>query len=277
MKRVVGLLLSVVFVPSITSAHHEAIFGPQSAMVLTSDEYLTAQTFTRQTGPEGDRTQETTTVMSAGFSPFKKPISVALIVPFSVLSAGGVSRTGMEDAILGVRYRMDLPALTEAIGGRESFVMGVGGAELPTGTLDHKFGKDSLASIAAGLMSIEKGAFSVIGYGFYRRQAEYQEDREGANLFLVAGVAWTPIDAARLFSVQLGLSRESHFRGQIGGVTDVNSGGHGVYAHPTLLYGLSQQLLIFGQTTIPVQQRFRDAGDRERFRAGAGIVWVLGR
>ena len=216
-------------------------------------------------------------MLSAGFSPFKKPVSVALIVPFSFLSSGGVSQTGMEDAILGVRYRADLPGVTRAMAGRESFFMAVGGVELPTGTIDHKFGKDSLASIAAGLMSIEKGQFSIIGYGFYRRQASYREDREGANLFLGAGAAWTPIDGARLLSLQLGLSRETHFRGHIGGITETNSGGHGVYAHPTVLYGLSQKLMFFGQTTIPVSQQFRNDADRERFRAGAGVILVVSR
>ena len=276
MIRIVVVVV-IALSPRVVSAHHEAIFGPQSAMVLTSDAYLTAQTFTRQTGPEGKRTQETTTVLSAGFSPFKKPVSVALIVPFSFLSTGGATQTGMEDAILGVRYRADLPGVTRAIAGRESFAMAVGGVELPTGTIDHKFGKDSLASIAAGLMSIEKGQFSLIGYGFYRRQASYRENREGANFFLGAGVAWTPIDDTKLFSIQLGLSRETHFRGHVAGITETNSGGHGVYAHPTVLYGLSQNLMMFGQTTIPISQQFRDDADRERFRAGAGIILVLGR
>jgi hypothetical protein len=274
--RVLLWVMVLVVVPSLASAHHEAIFGPQSAMVLTSDAYLTAQMFTRQTGPQGDRAQETTTVLSAGFSPFKKPVSVAVIVPFSVISTGGAVRTGMEDAILGVRYRVDLPDLTRAINGRESFLMGVGGAELPTGTLDHKFGKDSVASIAAALMSIEKGQFSVIGYGFYRRQASYNRDQEGANLFTGVGLAWTPIDENRLLSLQMGLSRETHFQNTTDGVTDVNSGGTGVYAHPTVLYGFSQNVLLFGQVTLPVQQRFRDVAARERFRAGTGIVVKLG-
>jgi hypothetical protein len=135
MTNRIVLVVAIALCPCVVSAHHEAIFGPQSAMVLTSDAYLTAQTFTRQTGPEGNRTQETTTVLSAGFSPFKKPVSVALIVPFSVLSSGGVSQSGMEDAILGVRYRAELPGVTRAIAGRESFIMAVGGVELPTGTL----------------------------------------------------------------------------------------------------------------------------------------------
>lgn len=40
-------------------AHHEAIFGPQSALVLSGSRYFTAQVFTRQTGPKDERVQET--------------------------------------------------------------------------------------------------------------------------------------------------------------------------------------------------------------------------
>ena len=193
--------------------------------------------FTRQTGGEGDRVQETTTVLSTGFSPFKRPVSVALIVPFSFLSGAGSTRVGLEDAILGVRYRADLPAVTRALSAKESFVMGVGGVELPTGTLDHRFGKDAVGGIAAALGSVEVGQFSVIGYGFYRRQGTYRSARESANLFIGAGAAWTPIDdpSGRILSVQLGVSRESMSREEEDGAAVHASGGSGVFAHPTLL------------------------------------------
>jgi hypothetical protein len=266
--------------PATAAAHHEAIFGPQSALVLSQKAYLTAQLFTRQTGPESDRVQETTTVLSAGLSPFKQPLSIALIVPFSVLkSAGSPGRAGMEDAILGLRYRVDLPGVTRALSGKESFAMAVGGVELPTGTLDHPFGRDAVGGIAAGLMSVEVGAFSAIGYGFVRRQGVYEAEREGANVFLGGGIAWTPIDEAsgRVVSLQLGVSREENFRDERLGEPRLATGGWGVFAHPTLLVGVSQKLMIFGQLTMPVQQHWRDAADRERFRLGAGMIVALGR
>jgi hypothetical protein len=260
-------------------AHHEAIFGPQSAMVLTAETYLTAQMFTRKTGLEGQRVQETTTVLSTGFSPFKRPVSVALIVPFSFLSSAGSTRVGLEDAILGVRYRADLPAVTRALSAKESFVMGVGGVELPTGTLDHRFGRDAVGGIAAMLGSVEVGEFSVIGYGFYRRQGTYDRARESANLFVGAGGAWTPIDdpSGRILSLQLGVSRESMSREEEDGAALHASGGSGVFAHPTVLWGPAQKLLFFVQGTIPVQQNWRDASQQERFRMGAGIILAVGR
>ena len=278
--RVVAATLALALCLSASlSAHHEAIFGPQSAMVLTAETYLTAQMFTRQTGPEGSRVQETTTVLSTGFSPFKRPVSVALIVPFSFLSSAGNTRVGLEDAILGVRYRADVPAVTRALSAKESFVMGVGGVELPTGTLDHRFGRDAVGGIAAMLGSVEVGEFSVIGYGFYRRQGTYESARESANLFVGAGAAWTPVDdpSGRILSLQLGISRESMSREEEDGAAVHASGGSGVFAHPTVLWGPSQALLFFAQSTVPIEQNWRDASQRERFRVGAGIILAVGR
>ena len=51
--------------------------------------------------------------------------------------------------------------------------MGVGGVEVPTGTIDHEFGKGAVGAIAAGLMSLERRPFSVIGYGYYHYTGDY--------------------------------------------------------------------------------------------------------
>jgi hypothetical protein len=272
------LALILWLVPIAAAAHHEAIFGPQSALVMSADGYVTFQTFTRQTGPQIDRHRETTTVMSVGVTPFKRqPLSLSVILPFSTLSNAGASRTGLENAIFGVRYKMDLPAVTAAIGGRESFALAVGGVEFPSGTLDHDFGEGAFASIVAGLMSVEKGQFSAIGYGFYRRPGTHDRTREGSNVFAGGGLAWTPVDADnRLFSLQLGLSHETTLNERLNGLSVEQSGGSGVFAHPTLLFGPSQRLLFFGQTTLSIQQNWDDATDRERFRIGAGVIVKIG-
>lgn len=279
MRRLPIIIASVFFAHFATlNAHHEAIFGPQSALVLSSDAYLTAQVFTRQIGPKEDRQQETTTVLSGGLDPFPtRALSVSLVFPFSTLSSAGTSRTGLENAILGVRYRVDLPALTSVLGGRESFAMGVGALEMPTGTLDHDFGKGAFASIMAGLMSVEKGEFSAIGYGFYRRPGAYKTVREGGNVFVGGGLAWTPIDdEGRLASFQVGLSHETTLDAEASGVRELDSGGSGVFVHPTVLFGRSQSLLFFAQTTLPLRQRWDDPADRERFRVGGGVILKLG-
>jgi hypothetical protein len=50
----------------------------------------------------------------------------------------------------------------------------------------------------------------------------------------------------------------------------------GVYAHPTLLYGISQQLMFFGQVSLPVHQDWRDPAGEESFRVGTGAMLELG-
>lgn len=59
---------------------------------------------------------------------------------------------------MGLRYRADLPGVTRALSAKESFVMGVGGVELPTGTLDHRFGRDAIGGIAAALGPSRSGS-----------------------------------------------------------------------------------------------------------------------
>ncbi|OFW07113.1 MAG: hypothetical protein A3I61_08375 [Acidobacteria bacterium RIFCSPLOWO2_02_FULL_68_18] len=275
-RRAGVVLLLFALTPAVARAHHEAIFGPQSATVLTVDTYLSAQVFTRGTGPPADRTHETTTALSGGFTPLGR-LSVALVMPFSVLRGGGVTRTGLEDAVVALRYRVDLPGATRGVSGSETFVMAVGGVEVPTGTLDHEFGHDSIAPIAAGLASVEAGAMSAIGYGFVRNPARYEDTEEGANVFLGGGVAWTPVDRQdQLLSLQVGLSRESQRRSEAGGLALPHTGGWGVYVHPTVVYGASQRLLFFGQVSLPVHQEWRDPAEKETFRVGTGAMLRLG-
>lgn len=218
-------------------------------------------------------------MLSAGVRPFKdRAFSLSVVLPFSTLSGGGTARTGLENAILGARYRADLPAITTAIGGRESFVMAVGGVELPSGTLDHDFGEGAFASILAGLVSAEKGQFSAITYGFYRRPGSFEAAREGGNVFVGGGLAWTPVDdAGRLFSLQLGLSHETTLDAYLNEVRVADTGGSGVFVHPTVLVGRSQRLLFFGQTTLPIRQNWDDETNHERFRVGAGVIVKIGR
>lgn len=58
-------------------AHHEAIFGPQSSAILSNANYAAFQIFTRQTGTAGERTQETTPLVTVGVTPVKDiPLSL---------------------------------------------------------------------------------------------------------------------------------------------------------------------------------------------------------
>src|SRR5438445_13815202 len=98
------------------SAHHEAIFGPQSSLLYSLDTFVSAQVFSRQTGTSGQKTQETTGVISGGVNPIKGlPVTITAIVPYSIINQldAGSSRSGFEDIILGARYRFDLSTLNE--------------------------------------------------------------------------------------------------------------------------------------------------------------------
>ena len=52
-RRVIGaaLLLAALLVrPAFLNAHHEAIFGPQSSLVLSADKFVSVQVFSREAG-----------------------------------------------------------------------------------------------------------------------------------------------------------------------------------------------------------------------------------
>jgi hypothetical protein len=262
------------------SAHHEAIFGPQSALVLSSSRNVSAQVFTRQTGPAGERTQETTTVVSTAYAPLERPLSLSFVVPFSFLSRSAPSgaHVGLENALIAARYQFDLFNLAEALSVGEAYVTVAGGIEVPTGTLDHSFGDGATAAVVAGVASIENGRFSASAYGFVRRPGAHHNEREGANRFLGGGVGWTVHDdgLGRLVTLNVGVSHEKTFKEARNGAVVDDSGGSGVFVHPTVLIGVNDRLMLFGQTSVALTQTWRDPGSRERFRVGTGVIFGFG-
>ena len=275
---VLATLVSLLAAPAF--AHHEAIFGPQSSAVLSAGRFASTQVFTRETGPEGDRRRQTTTVFSAGMQPFRQPLSVAVVVPVSFVGSTSTvaGRTGIEDVLLSARYRFELERFTNALGLDESYFMGVGGVEVPTGTIDHEFGKGAVGTLAAGLMSLERRPFSVIGYGYYHHTGDYNGTRESGNVFVGAGGAWTPIDnlqTGRLLSLQLGLSHERTFAHQQNGAALANSGGSGIFTHQGVMVGVNEHVQLFALLSVAVQQQWGAPEDRQRFRFGAGTILVF--
>jgi hypothetical protein len=273
-------LVWLVAVPA--AAHHEAIFGPASPLVFSGTRYFTAQVFTRRTGPPGERVQETTTVLSGGFSPTRVPMSISVVMPFSVIAPGasGGRQVGLENTIVMARYSVPLPAVARAFGVEDSYVLGGGGVELPTGTIDHDFGEGPPAVVAGALFSIERRPFSVIGYGFMQRYTERRQIRDSGHTFLGAGVAWTPIDASthgRIFSLQFGLSRESASREVLAGIQQDASGGWALVAHPSVVWGPGDDVLFFAMTSVALADDWRDPADQERFRVGVGTILTFGR
>jgi hypothetical protein len=266
-------------------AHHEAMFGPQSSAVLSPGVFLSAQVFDKETGRDDQKRRETTTVYSVGFKPLKKqPLSIAFVLPMTFASGvaapstpGSVNR-GFEDTVLTARYRVDAPNIAASLGLDSSYVMGVGGIEMPTGTIDHRFGKGAFGEIAAGLFSVEKRPIAAIAYVYYHHRGVYDGLRDSGNTFAGGGIAYTPIDDeanGKLFSLQLGFSAERTFASEENGVTLADSGASGVFVHPGMVFSISPSLQFFGLVSLPLTQQYNSVVDRQRFRLGTGIIWIL--
>ena len=282
-----ALLQAAIFVAGVliaapAYAHHEAIFGPQSSSVLSAERFASAQIFTRDVGSGEDRARQTTVVFSGGLQPTKQPLSIAVVLPVSFVggTATSGSRTGLEDMLVSARYRFDSARLTKALNLDESYVMAVGGVELPTGTFDHEFGKGAVGGIAAALLNVERRPFSAIGYGYYHHTGVYRGSRESGNVFVGVGGAWTPIDnlqTGRLVSLQVGVSHERTFPVERNGAPLIDSGGSGVFVHQGLVWGANEHMQFFTLLSLPVTQQWNAVQDRQRFRLGAGVILLLGQ
>jgi hypothetical protein len=243
--------LAILFAAGPSSAHHEAIFGPQSSLVLSSPEFISLQAFSRRfsTG-----VQETTPLLSFGFTPVAGlPLSFTAIVPAT--DRGG--KWTREDMILGSRY-------LQRLGGAEgNFLMGVAAIEPPTGNTDHPSFDGSFIFQGAALASAERGPFSGIAYGYWRSSG----NRKPENLFFGSGLAWTPIDDGHghLFSAQLGASYEISF--------DV---GNQLLLHPTIVFAPGGSLLFFAVVSLPVHRHMTNPALQDDYRLGAGAIFLFG-
>lgn len=286
-SRGAAKLLFAVFMslPSLFShtaeAHHEAIFGPQSSLAFSGPGYLSSQLFSRNVGEPGDKVQETTGVLSGAYSPFSAiPLSFNVIQPFSYIRSVDrrTSQTGLEDTIVGARYRYNIESLQQRFDREGNFLIVTGGLELPTGSIDHDPFDGPLDAVVGVLGSVEKGALSAIAYGFYRYNGSRDGSKDGDNFILGTGAAWTPLDDAargRLVSFQLGLSYESYARDQEVGARLDDTGGWGLLIHPTIVWGPSEDWLTFALVSIPLTQSYRHPAQEEHWRVGFGVTYFF--
>jgi hypothetical protein len=140
--------------------------------------------------------------------------------------------------------------------------------------MDHRAFHGPFNEMLAALGSLEGGAFSGIGYGFYRLNGSDAVSKKGDNLFLGAGLAWTPIDGTRLLSFQLGASWERYARDVVAGAEVRESGGDQLLLHPTLVWGAGR-FLVFAVVSLPVYRSVRDPAQQDRWRAGAGVTYAF--
>src|SRR5215831_11213612 len=274
------ILAAAVFGVRPAYAHHEAMFGPQSSAVLSPGIFLSALVFDKETGEGNQQRRETTTVYSVGFKPLKKqPLSMAFILPVTFAAgAPGAANKGLEDSVITGRYRIDAGRFASSLGLDQSYVMGVGGVEMPTGTFDHPFGQGAFGEIAAGLFSVEKRPLAAIAYVYYHHRGIYNGTRDSGNTFAGGGIAYTPIDneeRGKLFSLQLGISHEVTFQSEENGVPVADSGSSGVFIHPGIVFEFTPSVQFFALVSLPLTQQFNSITDRQRFRVGTGIIWIL--
>jgi hypothetical protein len=233
----ISLVTGLVLQPALANAHHEAIFGPQSSLILSADKFVSFQVFGRELGTDRSRTHETTTLMSAGVRvSTRHPLTFTAILPYSWISEPGQARTsGVEDVVLGLRYRHDLKGLQQKWDREGNFLMGMGAFELNNGTIDHRAWAGPLDSMGAVLGSLERGKWSAIGYTVARFNVEDSEgDKDGDSLFGGGGLAYTPnesFQSGRLLSYQAGWSFEHYARGRVKGQPDPNTGGNEMLIH----------------------------------------------
>jgi hypothetical protein len=244
--------------------------------------FLSAQVFDRENGLNGIKHRETTAVFSGGFRPVKtSPLSLALVAPITWESFSGLPTTArFEDPLISARYRLNADGVARALGVQESYVMGVGGVEVPLGNKDHPSGHGPIGEIAAALFSVEKRPVAGIAYAYYHHTGQYDNGtRQSGNMFTGTGVAYTPIDddaKGHLFSMQLGLSYERTFPVEELGKPLSDSGSHGVFLHPGLVFSTNPRLQFFTIVSLPITQTYNSINDRQQFRVGAGTIIMLG-
>ena len=278
------LLMAVIILslPLAAGAHHEAMFGPQSSAVLSPTMFISVQAFDRENGLNGFKHRETTTVFSTGLTPFKNnPLSMAVVAPITRESFTGTpATTRFEDPLISGRYRVNANGIAKALGVQESYVMGVGGVEVPLGNKDHPSGHGPVGEIAAGLFSVEKRPIAGIAYLYYHHTGQYDNGtRQSGNVFTGTGAAYTPIDddaKGHLFSLQLGLSYERTFAVEALGQPLPDSGSRGVFMHPGIVFSTNPRFQYFGLVSLPLSQSYNSINDRQQFRLGAGMIVMLG-
>jgi hypothetical protein len=201
-------------------------------------------------------------------------------MPFTFASTvGEPSRQRFEDAVITARYKVNAQGVANSLGLDESYVMGVGGIEMPTGNMDHDAFHGPFGSIAAALFSVEKRPVAGIFYAYYHHTGVYNGNQAAGNMFAGTGVAYTPIDDepnGKLFSLQLGLSYERTFQEMENGLTVAESGASGVFMHPGVVWSTSPHLQFFALVSLPLSQEWRSLEDRQRFRLGGGAIFILG-
>jgi hypothetical protein len=273
------------------SAHHEALFGPQSSLAVESEGFVSLQAHEHVFGVGDTHDQETAYIVSAGVTPFRTfPWSLALIQTFTYENArvpqgnqtGPLSSCGgcvtRENLLLSTSYRFDFTGLQRATGKDGNFALLSAAIEPPTGEKDYAPFHGPTNYMFAAMAGFEWSQFSTVALGYYRVNATDDAGSKKGNSWLAGlGFAYTPIDeSTRMISFQMGLAAEVHDPDVIGGANLV-SGGWEVFASPTLVWMPAARTRLFMYVSLPVAQDYRADYQVDYWRAGLGVIYSFDR
>jgi hypothetical protein len=184
-----------------------------------------------------------------------------------------------ENALIATSWRFDFTSLQRETGKDGSFALVTAALELPTGNKDHASFQGPWNAALASIVGFETGAWSTALLGYWRIN---RRDADGSKKgdFGLAGVgfAWTPLDEeARMISLQLGVAEEVHARDVLFGQAIEASGGHEILVSPTFVFSVIERVRFFALVSIPAAQRYEADADRDRWRAGLGVVYSWSR
>lgn len=241
-------------------AHHEAIFGPQSAALISRKRYVSAQYYLTNEGRRpGPKVHSHIGVLSVGTQVGRR-WGVGVTLPIEAERGEQEPATGVQDLVVSARYF----ALQE----HDRSLMAVVTVEPPTGNLEHR----ALGVGGGAVYSAEWGHWSAIGYGLGRSETSFEEgERRGDRLFLGGGVAYEGRELP--FSPQLGVSIEHTGRARENGVLNAESDSDVLMLHPTLTKTFFRESLqTFLVFSLPVAQ-WSGLEGWQRYRVAAGMMW----
>ena len=75
--------------------------------------------------------------------------------------------------------------------------------------------------------------------------------------------------------MQLGITYERTFASEEHGEALADSGASGIFVHPGIVFSTNPTLQFFGLVSLPLTQQWNSLVDRQRFRLGTGVIWIL--
>jgi len=244
------------------AAHHEAIFGPQSAALLGKPGYVSVQYyFTNEGQRPADLIHSNIGVVGAG-TRIKGPWGVSLAMPFEIQGGSPQAVQGLHDPVVGLRY---MPS----VGMNKNFIATLT-VEPPATSLEVR----SFGVSGGALYSSEKGHWSSVLYTLARTEHSFEAGRKRGNRFFAGG--GLAFEAKSLpISPQLGMSWEHTGPKIEGGKAVTDSRTNAIMLHPTIVRTFhDERYSTFFVVSLPAAQWSGHEG-WQRWRIATGMVWTF--